>query len=232
MKPPVERHPGPQEGTTFMEPAEREKAALIADIEADALKEAEAIVRDAQTRVAEKKKYADKQIESLLAEARNKAREQAEAIRKQAASAAELEVKRRFMRLRTQVVEDVLAQVEEKLAARIGDGDYRSVLVDWIAEAAIGLGVESAEVNASQKERALIDDRLLQEVGEKVRTETGKAVTLTLPAAQPLTSQGVILTAADGRTAFNNQVKTRMLRNQRRIRALIHDALFADNREE
>jgi len=215
-----------------MEPAERDKAALISDIEADALKEAEALVEEARTRVAEKKKYADKQIESLLSVARNRGGEQAEEIRKKAASAAELEVKRRFMKLRTQVVEDVLAQVEERLAARIGDGDYRRTLVNWIAEAAIGLGAESAEVNASQRERTLIDDRLLGEAGEKVRTETGRAVTLTLAAAQPLESQGVILTAADGRTAFNNQVKTRMLRNRRRIRALIHDALFADNREE
>ena len=215
-----------------MEPAEREKAALISDIEADAQKEAEAIVEEARTRVAEKKKYADKQIETLLADAHTRAHEQAEAIRKKAASAAELEVRRRFMRLRTQVVQDVLAQVEERLAARIGDGDYRTTLVNWIAEAAIGLGAESAEVNASQRERTLIDDRLLGEVGEKVRTETGRAVTLTLATAQPLESQGVILTAADGRTAFNNQVKTRMLRNRRRIRALIHDALFADNREE
>ena len=215
-----------------MEPAEREKAALISDIEADALKEAEALVEEARTRVAEKKKYADKQIESLLEGAHNRAREQAEGIRKKAAAAVELEVKRRFMKLRTQIVEEVLTQVEERLAAGIGDGDYRSVLVNWIAEAAIGLGAESAEVNASQKERALIDDQLLAEAGEKVRTETGTQVTLTLAAAQPLESQGVILTAADRRTAFNNQVKTRMLRNQRRIRALIHDALFADDQEQ
>jgi vacuolar-type H+-ATPase subunit E/Vma4 len=57
-------------------------------------------------------------------------------------------------------------------------------------------------------------------------------VKLTLSAAPPLKSQGVVLTALDGRTAFNNQVKTRLQRSQRQIRTLIYDALFTDNRKE
>ena len=44
-----------------------------------------------------------------------------------------------------------------------------------------------------------------------------------------LQAQGVVLTAADGRTAFNNQVPTRMLRRQREIRKLIYDVLFTGN---
>jgi vacuolar-type H+-ATPase subunit E/Vma4 len=47
-----------------------------------------------------------------------------------------------------------------------------------------------------------------------------------------LQSQGVVLTAADGRTAFNNQVKTRMLRNRREIQTLIYNTLFTDDQKE
>jgi vacuolar-type H+-ATPase subunit E/Vma4 len=57
-------------------------------------------------------------------------------------------------------------------------------------------------------------------------------MTLTLSDTPPLKSQGVVLTAADGRTAFNNQVKTRMLRKQREIRMLIYNALFTDKQKE
>ena len=113
-----------------------------------------------------------------------------------------------------------------------GDENYRSVLVNWITEAAVGLGAESARINASEKERALISDHMLSEIARRIQKNTGKQVSLTLSDAKPLQSQGVVLTAADGRTAFNNQVKTRILRKQREIRTLIYDTLFNYDQKE
>jgi len=55
---------------------------------------------------------------------------------------------------------------------------------------------------------------------------------LILSEEEPLKSQGVVLTAADGRTAFNNQVKTRILRHKREIQTLIYNALFTDDQKE
>jgi len=215
-----------------MELEEQEKAALISDIEADARLEAERLIKEAEARAADKRKYADKQAESLLNDAAQKAQEQAETIRRKALSEAELEVRRRSMHLQATIVQDVMDRVEQRLGEMVSGADYRSALLNWIVEAGIGLGAEAAEVNASEKERALIDDRLLAEATAKIQTLAGGPVTLTLSEAVPLPFQGVILTAADGRTAFNNQVKTRILRNQRTIQMLIHDSLFAENREE
>ncbi len=210
-----------------MEPAEQDKTALILDIEADARAEAKGIIREAEARVAEKRTYTEKQVESILNEARAKAEEQSHIIRDKVRSAAEREVKRRSMRLRAAVVQDVMDRVEKRLAAMIDEPGYRSALVNWVAEAAIGLSAESAEVNASQKERDLIDEQLLAEAVE----QAGGQVALRLSSAPPLPGQGIVLTAADGRTAFNNQVKTRILRNRRRIQTLIHDCLFVENRD-
>jgi len=215
-----------------MEPAEQEKAALILDIQADAQTEAEGIIREAEARIAEKRTYTETQIESIRNEARAKAEEQGQIIRDKARSAAEREVKRRSMHLKAAVVQDVMDRVEKRLAAMIQDPEYRSALVNWIAEATIGLGAESAEVNASQKERALVDEPLLSEAMEKARTATGGQVALRLSSAPPLPDQGIVLTAADGRTAFNNQVKTRVLRRRRQIQALIHDSLFSETAKE
>jgi len=211
-----------------MEPQEQDKATLISDIEADARREAEGIVKEAEAQAADKRRYARQQVESILNEARLRAREQAEAIRKKATGAAQREVKRRSLRQRAAVVQDVLDRVEQRLAAMIDDASYRGVLGNWIAEATIGLDAGSAEVNASQKERILIDDRLLSDAAEKVRMTTGGQVALALSVSSPLPAQGVVLTAADGRTAFNNQVRTRMSRSHRRIHMLIHDCLFVD----
>jgi vacuolar-type H+-ATPase subunit E/Vma4 len=215
-----------------MESIEREKAALIAGIETDANAERDKILKEAQTQAAEKKKYSEKKIESLLDEARTKAQEQAETAKKKIVSTAEREVKRRSMRIRDAVMQDVLDRVEKKLGSMTGDENYRAVLIGWLTEAAIGLDVESAYVNASSEELKLIDDRMLSEVGRRVRKQTGRQIELTMSDAEPLQSQGVILTAANGRTAFNNQVKTRMLRNRREIQTLIYNTLFTDDQKE
>jgi vacuolar-type H+-ATPase subunit E/Vma4 len=211
-----------------MEPQERDKAALISDIESDARAEAEGIIKEAENQAEEKRRYARKQAESILNDARAKAREQAEAIEKKAVRDAQREAKKKSMLRKAAVVQEVLDRVEQRLATMVERPEYRSILIDWIVEAGIGLGAQKAEVNASEKERALIDDGLLAEATDKIHAATGNPIALTLSDSAPLPAQGVFLTAADGRTAFNNQAKTRMLRSQRKIHALIHDCLFGN----
>lgn len=215
-----------------MESVEKGKAALISGIEADARAEEQEIIKEAQKQAAEKRKYSEKRIESLLNDARKEAEKQAEAVKNKVICGVELEVKRCSLRSRDSAMQEILNRVEKKLNSMDSDANYRSVLISWITEAAIGLDVESAEINASEKERLLVDDQLLLEVKEKIHTHSGRQVALRLSDAQPLKSRGVVLTAADGCTAFNNQVKTRMLRNQREIQMLIYKALFAQNRKE
>ena len=215
-----------------MESLEKEKAELISGLETEARIEEEEIIREAENRAAEKRKYSEKKIEALLNDARKEAQKQAEAVKRKILSAVELELKRHSLSVRSAVMQDIMNRVENKLASMTGDANYRSVLINWIAEAFIGLDMESAEVNASEKERALINDQLLLEVRERIHMRTDKQAELKLSDVEPLKSQGVVLTAADGRTAFNNQVKTRMLRNQREIRTLIYNTLFTDNKKE
>lgn len=211
-----------------MEPQEQDKAALISDIESDARVEAEGIVKEAENQAAQKGRYVRKQVESILNDARAKAREQAEAIEKKAVRDAQREAKKKLMLHKAAVVREVMDRVEQRLASMVECPEYRSVLINWIVEAGVGLGTEKAEVNASEKERALIDAALLAEAAEKIHAATGQQVVLALSASAPLPAQGVFLTAADGRTAFNNQAKTRILRSQRKIEAMIYDSLFAD----
>lgn len=215
-----------------MESVEKEKAALISGIETDARAEEEKIIKEAEIQAAEKRKYSEKKVESLLNDARKKAEEQAETAKEKIISAAEREVTRRSMRVRDSVMQDIMDRAEKKLSSMTSNENYRSVLVNWITEAAVGLGAESARINASEEERALINDQLLSEIARKIQKQTGRQTSLTLSDAKPLQSQGIVLTAADGRTAFNNQVRTRMLRKQREIRMLIYNTLFTDNKKE
>lgn len=215
-----------------MEPAEKGKTELISGIESDARVEEEEILKEAEKRAAEKRKYSEKKIEALLNDTRGEAQRQAQAVKRKILLAVNLELKRHSMSVRSDLIKEIMDRVENKLASIAGDENYRSVLINWIAEAFIGLGAEAAQINASQKERALINDRLLSEVKEIIHIQTNKQAQLKLSDAEPLKYQGVVLTAADGRTAFNNQVKTRMLRNQREIQTLIYNAVLADDRKE
>ena len=215
-----------------MESVDKEKADLISGIEEDARIEEEKILKDAENQAAEKRKYGEKKIESLLNDAREKAREQADVVKKKIISGVELEAKRLSMRIQDALIQDIMDRVEKKLGSMIDDPNYRSVLINWITEAAVGLGADSAEVNASERERMIINDELLSETGRNFFELTGKQIALRLSDAPPLKDQGIVLTAADGRTAFNNQVKTRIRRRQRDIRTMIYDALFTENRKE
>ena len=222
-----------------MESAEKEKvhgtpdsAAIISSIETDARAEEQQIIKEAEDRAAEKRKYNEKKIESVLNDAHDEARQKAEAVHKKMISGVRLELKRRSMSIRDGVMRDIMDKVEKKLNSMCCDASYRSILVNWITEAAIGLDAESARINASEKELVLINDQLISEAVERIRTRTGRQITLQLSDELPLKSQGVVLTSTDGRTAFNNQVKTRILRKERKIRMVIYNTLFAVNRKE
>jgi vacuolar-type H+-ATPase subunit E/Vma4 len=212
-----------------MEPVEKGKDALLSGIETDVRAEEREIIAEADKRAAEKRKYTQQKVESILNDAKKDANEQTEAIKSKILSGVQLEIKRRHLHVQAEVMDEIHSQVEKKLFPKIADKDYRSVLIDLITEAAIGLDAESARVNASGKERKLIDERLLSEAKRTIQTHAGKEVALKLSVSEPLKDQGVILTSEDGRTAFNNQIKTRMLRKQRKIQTLIYDCLFNEN---
>ena len=214
-----------------MESVEKGKAALIASIESDAQAEEERIISQAEEQAAEKRQYAEKKVQSILDEARQKAEKQAEIIKRKILSDVETEIKRSSLREQGTIMLDVVDRLEKKMYSTIEDPGYRDILINWITEAAIGLDVRSAEINASEKERSLIDEQLLSEVKEQIRNNSGKTIELVLSGALPLESQGVVLTAANGRVAFNNQVKTILSRNQRKIRMMTYSSLFADNQE-
>lgn len=209
-----------------MEAYQGGKEALIASIERDGKHKAEAIINDAKKRAEERERQTDNQIRSILSEARNRAGEQSEREKKKILTGVNLEVKRILLHGKERLTQDIFLWVRKELELLIQHPRYRSVLGGWIVEAMIGLDTEVAQVNASERERGLIDQKLLKEAEEKVKNRTGRSVRLRLSAQPPLRDQGIVVEAVDGRTAFNNQVDARIKRNQQKIRKLIYERLF------
>lgn len=195
---------------------------ILADADAEAarlLAEAEAYAKAVVERAAE-------EARTIARDSAAKADAQAAVIAADASSKRAIEERKRSLQLR----EELVRQVTDKAMRRFGDlmaePGYRKVLAAWIEEAAIGLSVGEATVNASMDELALIDDAMLRAAEVAVLSATGKPVRLTLRKGDPLVGQGVSVTAADGRLAYNNQVATRFDRFRTEIRKLIYKALF------
>ncbi|NLA93156.1 MAG: hypothetical protein GX842_06985 [Spirochaetales bacterium] len=117
-------------------------------------------------------------------------------------------------RLRKMVIEETA----KEMAALVGTQEYRSVLVEWIAEGAVGLDREEAQVNCSFREE--IDDEMLREAEALVKKALGKVVKLKFGGAV-LTGQGVEVVSMDGKVAYNNQVATRLIRFERKLKELM-----------
>jgi vacuolar-type H+-ATPase subunit E/Vma4 len=199
---------------------------LIAGIAQDAEAEAQRILEEAAKAARERREAAEKQAAAIMEEAGRKAAEQAQSLSRQIAATAKMEAKRIGLRVREQATRLVLEQVRSRLREMAGTPEYREVLVGWIVEAAIGLSLPEATVNASAPELALIDERLLAEVQTRVQELTGAKVRLFKAAADPLVGQGLVLLGREGRLAFNNQVSTRLLRRQTEIRKIIYETLW------
>lgn len=209
-----------------MENPGNNKNPLISGIESNAMEESKRTIKEAEKQAAERKKYLEQQVGSILREAHEKARAESDAIKNKLLSGVDVEIKRKKMQYRDKILNEIQDRVKKELRSLIEKDGYREALIYWITEAMIGLGVESAFVNASAAEKSIINERLLDEAEKMVKNITGRGVKLKLSGEPPAGSQGVVLTAEDGRTAFKNRVDVRLLRKQQQITKLIYQKLF------
>jgi vacuolar-type H+-ATPase subunit E/Vma4 len=208
--------------------SDRDHHDLIDGIAQDAAREVARILGEADKAAQDQKRAAENQASTVVQQEESRAEEQAERIRASSASSLRMERRRKQLKLQEQAFQEVLKRVRERLAAMIGSPEYREVLLNWIVEAAIGLGSAEASVNASAAERKQIDKTLLEEARKRIIELSGRKVSLTVADGDPLIPQGVVLIAADGRVEFNNQVATRLLRRQSEVRKTIQDEMIQD----
>jgi vacuolar-type H+-ATPase subunit E/Vma4 len=210
-----------------MQNAEGEKSSLITGIENDAQVEVEKIVKEAEKQSEERKVYAKKQVDTILKEAEVRADSQYESIKKTILAGAKVEVNRKAMEIRKKITDFIDEQVREQYRGMLKTSEYRKLLLNWIIEAAVGLEKQVVIINSSASERDLIDKTLLTEAKTQIKKISGQDITFKISQQPVLTSQGVVLTADDEKTSFNNQIYNRMRRKQKDIQNLIFEKLFS-----
>ena len=202
---------------------------LIDGITQQAREEADRIVTEARTAADEKRRDTDSQTESIEREAKGKAAQQIDAVRRRNQQRISVDARKIRLRAEAEILQAVLGRVSRELARRAETPEYRGILVGWIVEAALGLGAAAAEVNASAGERSRITDDVLRDAERELAAVSGRPVRLEPSSDEPLMGQGVVLVGSNGRTAFNNQVPTRMQRYANEIRRMIYRELFEEH---
>lgn len=202
------------------------RSRILAGISRDAEQEAKNIIEEAEKMARERISLARGKADKIRKDADSKATTQANATRATILSGIAVEQKREQMKKQDEILQELLAQVRSGVAATLETDEYPSILQRLIIEASIGLNTSSMTVNASEKERTLITDEMLLEIGTVVSNQCGYPVSLSLSSSPALVEQGVIVTAKDGRTAFNNCITTRMRRFDQDIRNRVYDTLF------
>ena len=205
---------------------------LIKGIENDARNEAQSIIAAAEEIAVNRRTSGKLQLDSIMKEAQESAKQRVIEIRRNNGSTIVMETSRLRLKVRDQIINQILKLVKEGLRKMTGTPEYTAVLQNWIMEAAIGLNLDRASVNASEIERDRIDGQTLKRAEKELKALTGREIRLEIASEPPLPGQGIVLTSPDKRIAFNNQVATRLLRYQSEIRKMISRELFNENKEK
>ncbi len=114
----------------------------------------------------------------------------------------------------------IMDRVQEKLQALSQTKGFERILIDWVAEAAIGLDLPQAKVSGSPK--APVTEAMLRKAEKQVKELTGAEVSLSLD-VRPTQSVGVVVSSPDGKVSYNNLVDVRLRRFDRDIKQLVEE---------
>ena len=189
------------------------------------------ILDEADKKAMEIGEAARNEVRSILEEARERAGREASmerrsySVRLERIASREESARRsidRLAELRSldSAYRSVMDEVERRLRARISDPSFSDVLVEWIAEAAIGLDRKEAKVSFSEK--TPVTEEMLRRSEDLVRKETGATLALSLD-TERLSGEGVVLTSMDGKVSYNNQLDVRMRRYSRDIKRIVQE---------
>jgi vacuolar-type H+-ATPase subunit E/Vma4 len=204
------------------------KAALIGGITGEARKEAEEIASQAEKAKEERILARNNQVKAILDDAKAKAKAQVETIKRNTQALISVDSKRKILKLREDIINRVMDEVSSRMEGLVSSPEYGGMLKSWIVEAVMGLSSDACSINSSEKEKPMITASLLSEAETEIERLCGSRVKLSLTDDPPVSGLGVTATSSDGRTAFNNQVQTRLMRRESEIRKLIYHELFGE----
>jgi V/A-type H+-transporting ATPase subunit E len=170
---------------------------------------------------------AEREGEALLADARARALR----ILDRALAGVAVEVRRKVLQAREEVIEAIFREALEHLRQKRLVG-YGEVLERLITEALGPMPGEDQLVIVRPEDRARIDRDLLRRVRKRAEGGAVHPAGLDLADENAEISGGVILRSRDGRCTFDNSFETRLERLRGVLRAELHGRLFGEGRPQ
>lgn len=185
------------------------------------------ILKEASERAKKSLEDAHAQAAEILERAHTRADEEVAAQRR----ATEAKVKQIQLRLATnkasakrkallRQVDDSYQRVMDAVLVALDCQSLKAHLPYWIAEAAIGLDRSEAMVSFSRV--CPVSEEDLHKAEEIILEASGAKIRLQLD-SKYIQNLGVVVSAIDGSTSFNNQVDIRLRRFERLIRSMIQE---------
>ena len=193
---------------------------LLKQILDEATQKASEIIKSAEDKALSIEKDSQENIEKAI-----EAEKRSIALRLDSIEMCEVSAKRNIDRLAElkamdSAYKEVLANVNAYFEKAASTPEFKSVLTNWIAEAAIGLDKTSAKVAFSTK--SPVDEKMLRDAEKLVFDATGAKVDLSLD-SQRCHGIGVVLSSLDGQISFDNELDVRLRRYQKDIRKIVQE---------
>ena len=155
--------------------------------------------------------------EKVKKEIRNGAEARAEGVRRRILSGLHLEMKRQTLRAREDATARIFDAVKERLDAFRRDKGYPPFLEKLLVEGVIALEGSAFSLKAGEVERKHLTKKRLEQIQEKIETQSGRKVVLKV-AEDTLDEGGVVVVSSDGRMFFDNRFSARMDRMEAELR--------------
>lgn len=182
------------------------KAKAILD---DANERAEAIINEAKVRAEKEVEFEKRQFKNKLA---------VEDLKKSATMKA---AKRKVeLEVLDQQYSQLVEMVKDKMNNLITGPQGNDIIIDWIIEAVLGLGLDKAKIAFCPK--TPVDEAMLNQVTKKAKDIYNLDLKLSLDTRRLIVS-GIVATSLDGKISFNNQVDVRMRRFDRDIKIAVQE---------
>ena len=205
--------------------SENAQAILAEEILADARRHGERLLKEARAEaektLARARAVAQAETEKTLAKAHERARQRGEMV----VRAAGQELARRKLQAREEIVREVLAEAERRLAASSGAA-YRQTIARLAAAAARELPADEVVLRVGGGGEKLAAAALDAEIHDALAGD-GRNTRLRIE-LEPSAPRGVVAESADGRLRWDNTFAARLRRQHAALRRLLAPLLFEE----
>jgi len=196
--------------------------ALRREILSKARRQAEVLIEEAKEEGEVARRQAEEKAQAIREEILREAQEEAASIKQRIVSTAQLEAQRMLLAKREELISQVFAEAQKRLAELRRSDAYPDVLRRLILEAAAGLGNGELIVWANEEDMAMLNDDFLTRVARELDPETR----LRRGDSPVDIDGGVIVERADGRMRYDNSFGARLERLKDELRSQVYRILI------